>query len=216
VAARVRAVLGGDREVDIASGSAHAALLERADARGAGVVALGAGGGSRLLGGVAERVMRYAACPVLVARPSPGGKVLSATDFSDPALPAVAAGAREAERRGVGFAVIHVIEAAVPIAPLPYAIPEWTPTDLAAARASTTQRLQRSLAQVNAAAGEALLGEGAAGPAIVRAAKDLPAELLVVGTRGRTGLARLALGSTAVWVARHAPCSVLVVRLHPA
>jgi nucleotide-binding universal stress UspA family protein len=35
-------------------------------------------------------------------------------------------------------------------------------------------------------------------------------DLVVVGTRGLTGLARLRLGSTASAVARHAPCSVLV------
>ena len=40
--------------------------------------------------------------------------------------------------------------------------------------------------------------------------------LIVVGTRGRTGLARLALGSVAEAVINRAPCSVLVVPLHPA
>ena len=38
------------------------------------------------------------------------------------------------------------------------------------------------------------------------------ADLLVVGSRGRTGIARLLLGSVASHVAAHAPCSVLIVR----
>ena len=38
------------------------------------------------------------------------------------------------------------------------------------------------------------------------------ADLLVVGSRGRTGIARLLLGSVAAHVAEHAPCSVLIVR----
>ena len=37
-------------------------------------------------------------------------------------------------------------------------------------------------------------------------------DLLVVGSRGRTGIARLLLGSVASHVAAHAPCSVLIVR----
>ena len=37
-------------------------------------------------------------------------------------------------------------------------------------------------------------------------------DLAVVGTHGRTGIRRLALGSIAENIARHAPCSVLVAR----
>ncbi len=40
-------------------------------------------------------------------------------------------------------------------------------------------------------------------------------DLIVVGSRGRTGLARLMLGSVSSHVVTHAPCSVLVVK-HPA
>ena len=48
---------------------------------------------------------------------------------------------------------------------------------------------------------------------ILKAAAELPAGLLVIGTRGRTGLARLLLGSVASEVARSATCPVLAVRL---
>jgi nucleotide-binding universal stress UspA family protein len=64
------------------------------------------------------------------------------------------------------------------------------------------------------AKGGGLLREGPAVPAILSAAVELPAQLLVMGTHGRTGLSRLiALGSVAEAVVRAAPCSVLVVRL---
>ena len=48
----------------------------------------------------------------------------------------------------------------------------------------------------------------------MNAASELPAQLIVVGTQGRTGLSRIALGSVAEAVVRAAPCSVLVVRIH--
>jgi nucleotide-binding universal stress UspA family protein len=48
---------------------------------------------------------------------------------------------------------------------------------------------------------------------IVDTANDDPAfDLVVIGTHGRTGLARVLLGSVAETVIRHAPCSVLAVR----
>lgn len=54
-----------------------------------------------------------------------------------------------------------------------------------------------------------------AGPAadvIVEYAESIRAELIAVGTHGRSGLARLTLGSTAAAVIESAPCSVLIVR----
>jgi universal stress protein A len=53
---------------------------------------------------------------------------------------------------------------------------------------------------------------GSAAQEIVAAAKELPADLLVVGTHGRTGLTHLLLGSVAEHVVRHAPCPVMTVR----
>jgi 1-aminocyclopropane-1-carboxylate deaminase/D-cysteine desulfhydrase-like pyridoxal-dependent ACC family enzyme len=47
---------------------------------------------------------------------------------------------------------------------------------------------------------------------IVQMASSLRADLVVVGTAGKTGLARMALGSVAESVVRHAGCPVLVVR----
>ena len=49
--------------------------------------------------------------------------------------------------------------------------------------------------------------------AVVDEAKAWGADLVVVGSHGRTGLSRLFLGSVASHVVAHAPCSVLVVKL---
>ena len=47
---------------------------------------------------------------------------------------------------------------------------------------------------------------------IVEAAKSWPADLIVIGSHGRGGVARLLLGSVAEAVVRQASCPVLVVR----
>jgi nucleotide-binding universal stress UspA family protein len=47
---------------------------------------------------------------------------------------------------------------------------------------------------------------------IVKAAKDWPADIIVIGSHGRGGIRRVLLGSVAEGVMRHAPCPALVVR----
>jgi nucleotide-binding universal stress UspA family protein len=59
---------------------------------------------------------------------------------------------------------------------------------------------------------ETRLLEGEPGDALVTAAAAERCDLLVVGSRGRSGLAKLLLGSVANHVVAHAPCSVLVVK----
>lgn len=53
--------------------------------------------------------------------------------------------------------------------------------------------------------------EGAVLPAIVAAARDLPADLIVLGTHGMTGFDKLLLGSVTDKVLRKAPCPVLTI-----
>jgi len=47
---------------------------------------------------------------------------------------------------------------------------------------------------------------------ILAAAREWEADVIVIGTHGRSGVSRLVLGSTAESVVRHAPCPVLVIR----
>jgi nucleotide-binding universal stress UspA family protein len=55
--------------------------------------------------------------------------------------------------------------------------------------------------------------EGAANSVIVERARQLPADLILMTTHGRSGLGRIVFGSTADSVLRHAPCPVLLVRV---
>ena len=197
-----------DYAVEVDAGSPHAGILRAAERLGAEVLVVGPGR-------VAERVARSASCHVLVARPSPSGKVLGATDFSDPSFPAVETAVLEASRRNVPLCLMHSIDLRpIEWAAVPMALPVPTVSQPAAneLRADTLVRLQACLERFHAD-GERLVVDGPAALAIVKAARDLPAELVVVGTRGRTGLSRLTLGSVAEAVLSSAPCSVLVVRL---
>ena len=60
---------------------------------------------------------------------------------------------------------------------------------------------------------EAKVLQGDARTALVDAAHTERADLVVVGSHGRTGLAKLFMGSVASHVVTHAPCSVMVVKL---
>jgi nucleotide-binding universal stress UspA family protein len=62
-----------------------------------------------------------------------------------------------------------------------------------------------------------VLAEGDVRQAILDEAAAWPADLIVLGSHGRTGLTRLLLGSVSETIVRHAPCSVEIVRApHPA
>jgi nucleotide-binding universal stress UspA family protein len=60
------------------------------------------------------------------------------------------------------------------------------------------------------------LAEGVAGLEIVREAENARADLIVMGTHGRTGLGRLLMGSVAEEVVRKAPCPVVTIKAPPA
>jgi universal stress protein A len=81
-------------------------------------------------------------------------------------------------------------------------------------REATTTELEQ-LAKRAAAAGVACESRASAEPAVagvLELAKMLPADLIVMGTHGRTGLKHVALGSTAERIVRLAPCPVLTVK----
>jgi nucleotide-binding universal stress UspA family protein len=77
-------------------------------------------------------------------------------------------------------------------------------------RAASSRR--RALLAAHGAGAETKDAAGDAGEAIIEAAEDADADLVVVGTRRRNVAARLLLGSVSTKVVHTAPCDVLVVR----
>ena len=201
--------------IEIEQGTVHAGILRAAERIGAGAVVVGGKvdrNGLHILGNAAEHIVRYAHCPVLVARPSPAGIVLAATDFSDPALPAVEAGAAEARRLKADLTIIHAIDLLPVMNPYYGEFFGLPPMDLSDQMRKLWQAKLDECVDHFKAKGGGLLRDGSAATAILSAASELPAQLLVVGNHGRTGLNRVALGSVAETVVRSAPCSVLIVR----
>jgi nucleotide-binding universal stress UspA family protein len=90
--------------------------------------------------------------------------------------------------------------------------------DFESARQELTKRAEQLTARVAeqlAAKGlavETAVRQGDPRSAIVDEAKEWSADLIVVGSHGRTGIKRWLLGSVAQSVVSHAPCSVEVVR----
>jgi nucleotide-binding universal stress UspA family protein len=80
--------------------------------------------------------------------------------------------------------------------------------------AEITSTLDTTLTKVTAAGlkGDTLLVHGVPFHEIVDAAQRRHADLIIMGTHGRTGLTHIFLGSVAEKVVRLAPCPVLVVR----
>jgi len=87
---------------------------------------------------------------------------------------------------------------------------EWE-TEVAEAH----RELADTAASLHHSSVNAVVEVGDAADAICRAAERLGVDVVIVGSHGHTGLARLFLGSVSEHVVRHAPCTVLVVRNRP-
>jgi nucleotide-binding universal stress UspA family protein len=84
-------------------------------------------------------------------------------------------------------------------------------------RDSLTAKAQAIVQRAKAAGVDAtfLVWEGEAGDAIVAAADAENADLIVVGSHGRSGVSRFLIGSVSDYVIRHAHCPVMVIRGKP-
>ena len=177
-----------------------------------------AGSKSALIGSVSAEVVDHAPCPVLVARRTTLERIVLSEDGSEAAAVARRTlAARPFAGRPVRVvSVAHVPApwhaAASPMATEP-ALKVWDE----ALRVQREEHEQLATAAANelADAGTQVETDVRVGdPAgeIVAAASEWNADLVAIGTHGRTGLKRLLLGSVARNVLQHAPCSVLVAR----
>ncbi len=221
--------LGTTAEITIGEGRDVAnAIVQSAKQEGCDLIVMathGREGLSKLvLGSVAERVTRLSEIPVLLhrltdksAHTSLPHRILVGIDGEKGSLHALKQAAQLAEKTQATLVLMHV----VPDVPMPIG-------DMAAFAVTTQlEELMRSLeesghryldaaaAQVGQLKTERVLtfarGEAIA-DLIVRIAQEERADLIAIGTHGKTGLDRLLLGSVAEAVVHHAPVPVLITR----
>lgn len=144
-------------------------------------------------------------------------KILVPVDFSEGSQQALEYGIALAEKLGAQVTVLHVVDY-----PPPYSQVEAL-TMVAPAEGEVTfdtflrKRAQEDMREFVKPYQEKGLQipvefeSGAASDGIARAAGELGADLVVMGTHGRTGIKRLMIGSVAERTLRYSPCPVLTI-----
>ena len=145
-------------------------------------------------------------------------KILLAVDGSDPSEEAVGEVARRPWPRATTLRILSVATPHVPGA-AEFVPGAATPLEVMDAHVEEARRTATRAGDRLQSLGVPIDVVGRTGdPAttIVDEAREWRADLIVMGSHGRTGLAGLLLGSVAKAVVSHAPCSVEVVRRPPA
>jgi nucleotide-binding universal stress UspA family protein len=141
-------------------------------------------------------------------------RILYASDFSPASRPAFRRALGLARANRASLTIVHVYSIIIPMMGEGYATPQVYDKWMADVRGDAQRRVGRLVAQARKSGVRAkgLALEGIPHDRIVRAARSTRADLIVLGTHGRTGLGRVFLGSVAARVVTLAPCPVLTVR----
>jgi nucleotide-binding universal stress UspA family protein len=189
----------------------------------AGLIVIGTRGQSGLkrilLGSTAERVVRFATCPVLVVRrrgrkqPKEFGlhKLLAPIDFSQCSMSGAIYAALFAKTFDAKLSLLHVLAGVMATSTEKACEPlkKKDAIDLENARLDMEAFTQLDfLGNVNF---ETEIRTGYAVDEICRDADESDVDLVVIATHGRTGFNRMLLGSVAEHVVRYAECPVMVV-----
>jgi nucleotide-binding universal stress UspA family protein len=222
-AAKLR-VPGREVETALVLGRSADVIVEQAERSKADLIVIGSRGrraiASALLGSVSAEVVDRAPCPVLVARGPSLRRIVLAEDGSATS----AAGARLLSElpalSGLEVRVVSVVDAPFPSTVVgsdagmaTYSAIQAYYDSLPALR-DVTSGIGHSRADALVAAGikaTAEVREGDAAAQLIAAAIEDRADCIVIGSHGRTGVARIFLGSVARGVLFNAPCSVLIV-----
>jgi len=172
------------------------------------------GSGAGHLGVTPERLVRKASKPVWVVKAGAAPvfkRILCAVDLSDPSRRALANAVHLARTFQAELAVLHVAES----------LPElYLSAATIAAEAQSKYRLEERREfdaflkdfDFTDITWTKTVRQGGAHQEILKLAREWNADLLVMGSVGRTGLSRILLGSVAGKVLREMPCSVITVK----
>lgn len=134
--------------------------------------------------------------------------ILHPTDFSSNSACALRYACALARDCAAKLVVVHALEPAAAMV----GEAALAPYDLEELRQTAQKQLDELKIADQALNVERLLRDGSAPAVILDAADEFAADLIVMGTHGRTGLNRLLMGSVAEMILRRAPCPVLTVK----
>jgi universal stress protein A len=144
---------------------------------------------------------------------APFHRIVVPTDFSTDAEQAIRVASELSRVYEAPLTLIHIYD---PVAyPLPDGYMLYTPGQLSRMWEEFDRRLAEAKADAlahGAVRAETRLLQGLTAAEIVRFAKEGGHDLIVMGTHGRTGVARVLLGSVAARVVQTAECPVLTVK----
>ena len=142
-------------------------------------------------------------------------RILHPSDFSKASSAAFTKAVELAKANQAELVLLHVLAPPLPLmAGDGYVSPQVYEDLDKSARAYATKQLASLVARATKAGvrAKAVLRDGIAHEQIVRASRSPRADMIVIGTHGRTGLAKLFLGSVAGRVVSAAKCPVMTVR----
>ncbi|HEY6944663.1 MAG TPA: universal stress protein [Candidatus Acidoferrum sp.] len=217
---------GWRTDESVVLGNPRRAISKYADDWRANLVLVGSHGLNALerlaLGSTVRAVLRHAKCSVEVVRApkkeaAPGGRrILIATDGSEFSNAAVKAVASEPWPKNTEIKVISIPEFALWLGEYPYfqrvRVEELNQSALDAAKAAVAKAKEILLRARLTVTTDVPIDRDAPAKTILEKAKEWGADLIVVGSHGRRGFDRWALGSVSESLAMNAPCSVEVVR----
>lgn len=195
-------------------GEPYERIVDLADAENCDVIVMGRRGLRRLervlVGSVTARVIGHTQRDVLVVPRNTyiGWKrLLVATDGSRYSRVAVEKAIAFARSYGSQLLIISVVDVPTEF----YAEAPKAVEDLVRKAKEYTAEAKRQ-AEAAGVKADTFVAEGDADAAIVKLAKEQKAEMMIMGSHGRTGLRRLLMGSVTEKVIGNAPCPVLVVK----
>ena len=166
------------------------------------------------IGTTAERLCRKSSKPVWVVNAESGAGpkgILCPVDCSSPSKRALQNAIHLARRFDAQLFVLHVVR---PISGFLGRIPSVQPETQQHYVESETSRFEAFLSEFDfhGIRWEKMVREGVPADTIIAAVSEFSADLLIMGSVGRTGLSRILLGSVAAKVARDLPSSMVMVK----
>ena len=224
--------LGYRVETELTLGHAAEKILEIAETRKSDLIVLGAKGLRStlniLLGGVAQHVVEYASCPVLIVRAPYQGfcRILLVTDGSPSSLSAARYLRKFPMPTDADVHIMHVLPPPYTPVMMEPSIGAWqtvyvahpAPEEEAALRKKETKAGEAILARTNGVLrrhgieSSSVLARGDAATEILDYASKKGIDLIVAGSRGLSQFKSLWMGSVSRKLVHYANCSVLLVK----